>query len=333
MKKKKIGLIGYFGWGNFGDELFLKVHHQHLDPYFELKVIHELLHEPYFTRPIEEIVDEYDAFIIGGGDLLNPVRVSTLYWQEAYLKKPVFIYGIGVPNVKWSRADVLNTYRKFFQHENCKLVVPRDVESFNWIQKNILPTGRLEWFPDPVCSMRKPPSNPPSKKTLGVVMRKHRSLIEDFSALRMMIDEAKKMDYQIKHIVLGNLEIGSGDYEMAQLIAEDGEEIVYLNSLDEMCQAISSCSLLASIKFHGLIVASMYGIPTIAMSVTPKNRNFLRMLERGEMLASYTDPMLYKRLSYFPSVIPHPVRIKLYRESCNGYKLLIKEMQKVLSNK
>ena len=88
---KRIGMVGYFGWGNFGDELFLKVHRQHLEDKYDLQVVHDLQQEPYHSRPLAEVVDEYDGFLIGGGDLLNPLRVSGLYWQMEYLKKPVIV--------------------------------------------------------------------------------------------------------------------------------------------------------------------------------------------------------------------------------------------------
>ena len=145
--KKRIGLVGYFGWGNFGDELFLEAHRQHLGGEFELEVIHDLLSEPYFSRPVEEMIAPYDAILIGGGDLINPVRVSGLYWKEAFLTKPVFVFGIGVPSAKWARNDAIDTYRRFFQHPNCHLVVPRDIESYNWIKSNICPSGHLAWPP------------------------------------------------------------------------------------------------------------------------------------------------------------------------------------------
>lgn len=327
----KIGLIGYFGWGNFGDELFLEVHKQHLGNEYELEAVNDLLEDPYFSRPISEIVEEYDAFIIGGGDLINPVRISNLYWQMDFLKKPVFIFGIGVPNVKWSRENILNHYRKFFEHPNCKLVVARDIESYNWIEANIKPKGKLAYYPDAVCSYNKPPKIDTKEKILGVVMRNHRSLDSNLSHVRTMINEAKQMGYTIHHIVLSNLSLGEADYEKAKEIAEEGEEIFYSESLEKMCQEISKCSLLASIKFHGMIVATMYGIPTIAMSVTPKNRNFLRYIERPEMLQSYTNENLYKHLSYFPAKIPTCVRSKLFRGSKEGYALLksmLKEIKK-----
>lgn len=329
--KKKIGLVGFFGWGNFGDELFLEAHRQHLGDEYELDVIHDLQSDPYFSKPVEEMIAPYDAILIGGGDLINPVRVSNLYWKEAFLTKPVFVFGIGVPSAKFARKDVIDVYRKFFQHPNCRLVVPRDVESYNWIKSNIEPIGHMAWFPDPVCSLKLPAGTKPKEKTLGVVMRSHRSLSDDLSAVRTMIDKAKEMGYLVKHIVLANLQLGHADLEMARSIAKEDEEIIASESLEEQCQAIASCSLLASIKFHGMVVASMYGVPSIAMSVTPKNRNFLRMLQRPEMLRSYTDQDLWKNLSYFPAAIPKQVSEWLASHSSQGYDLLRVKLREVLA--
>lgn len=326
--KKTIGLVGYFGWGNFGDELFLEAHKQFLSPLYDLKVLHDQLQAPYFKKPINSYVDNVDAILIGGGDLLNPVRVSDLYWRKEYLKKPVFVYGIGVPNYKWSRANILKQYTDFLTHPNCKLIVVRDIESYNWIKQNIPVEDKLFWFPDAVCAWNRP--NPPvvkaKEKVLGVVMRSHRSLTQDLQPLRKMIDHAKSLDYKIKHLVLANLELGTADLEMAKSIAQPDEEVFFSESLDEMCKEIASCSMLATIKFHGMVVASMYGIPCVAMSVTPKNRNFLKMIDRPEMLQSYGSEDLYKHLSYYPARIHNAVRYRLSQESKKGYELLIKSL-------
>jgi len=320
--KKKIGLIGYFGWGNFGDELFLSTHHQMLGDSYELFTANDLTKDPYFSFPVSELVKKADAFLIGGGDLLNPVRISPLYWKMEYLEKPVFIYGLGVPRQTHVRANVIAHYKKFMQHTNCKLIVARDIESYTWIKENINPGDKLVWYPDPVCALRRPTAVPPKEKTLGVVMREHRSLDPNMQPVKELIKSARGMGYKIKHLVLANMELGKEDLKRAKIIADEGDEIFYSDSLDEMCQAISSCSILASIKFHGMIVATMYGIPSIAMSVTPKNLNFLRMIERSEMAASYTDTNLKDRLSYYPAPIHQLVRGNLYRRSTEGYKIL-----------
>lgn len=319
---KRIAMVGYFGWGNFGDELFLEAHKQHLGKDYELVVANDLLVAPYFSKPVAELVDEFDGVLIGGGDLLNPLRVSDLYWDKAWLNKPTFIYGLGVPRASFRRENVIERYKSFVQHENCKLIVARDVESYEWIKENLEPGDKLKWYPDPVCALDRPAAIPPKEKTLGVVMREHRSLDPDMSHVRKLIDEAKNMGYKIKHLVLATKTLGEGDLKRAQLVAEEDEEIIHSNSLAELCAAISSVSALATIKFHGLVVATMYGVPAIAMSVTPKNRNFLRMIERQEMLVSYTDSNLHKHLSNYPARIHQRVRGGLYREAREGYRVL-----------
>lgn len=318
----RIGLVGYFGWGNFGDELFIEAHRQYLGSEHELVVANDLLDEPYFSRPVSELVEEFDAILIGGGDLINPARVSKLYWDMAWLRKPVFVFGIGVPRQTMKRENVLSHYREFMNHPNCKLVVARDVESYNWINEVVGCGDKLHWYPDPVCALDRPEPVSSDEKILGVVMREHRSLSDDLSHLRVMIDEAKKLDYKVHHLVLSNMKLGAADLNRARSIAQPDEEVFASENLSELCVRISECSQLATIKFHGMVVAAMYGIPSIAMSVTPKNKNFLKMIERPELLSSYTDPGLYRHLSYYPARIPQLVRGNLYRRAKAGYSLL-----------
>lgn len=322
ISKGKLALVGYFGWGNFGDELFIEVHRQHLGDRYDFIIANDLLEAPYFSRPVADIVQDVDGVLIGGGDLLNPLRVSQLYWRKEFLNKPVFVYGLGIPRQQFRRENVLRHYRLFFEHDNCKLVVARDVESYEWLKAEFGLEHKLEWYPDPVCSLAKPAPEVSDEKVLGVVMRAHRSLSDDFSSLRAMIDRAKQLDYHVHHIVLGTGRLGAADLAVARQIARPDEEVVYSDDLKVLCREISKCSLLATIKFHGLVVASMYGIPSIAMSSTPKNRNFLRMIERPEMLASYTDAGLEDRICRYPARIPHATRYSLYRRSVQGYARL-----------
>ena len=328
--KKRIGLVGYFGWGNFGDELFLKAHQEQLGDQYELEVVHDLLEAPYFSRPVGEVAEKYDAFIIGGGDLINPRVVSKLYWLEEYLTRPTFVFGIGVPSAAKAKPEALAHYKRFFAHDNVRLTIARDPESEAWIRANIAPKAPLEWYPDTVCAMARPKALSPREKNLGIVMRGHRSLDPDLSHVRALADRARELGYKVRHLVLANLSLGQADLEIAKSIAHDDEEIFTSSSLDEMCQEISGCSMLASIKFHGLIVATMYGVPSIAMSVTPKNKNFLKMIDRRDLLCGYTNEDLPKFLPWQPAPIHPWVRSKLRRDALRGYARLREELQKAL---
>ncbi len=49
---KRIGLVGFLGWGNFGDELFVETYRRYLSQDFEVSVIHDLLAaETVFLTP------------------------------------------------------------------------------------------------------------------------------------------------------------------------------------------------------------------------------------------------------------------------------------------
>ncbi|MGO0577039.1 polysaccharide pyruvyl transferase family protein [Ornithinimicrobium panacihumi] len=319
---KRIALVGFFGWGNFGDELFVDAHRQMLEPKYELFVANDLTAAPYFSEGVQPVVDHADAVLVGGGDLINPAQVSQLYWKQEFLQKPTFVYGIGVPSQPFTRKPVMDHYARFLQHDNCKLVVARDVESHDWLAKNFDLGDRLHWYPDAVCAYRRPPAVRTTEKIFGIVMREHRSLDSDMSHVRAMADEAKRLGYTVRHLVLSNKVLAEGDLGRAKLIATPDEEIFHSDSLEEMCIEISKCTLLASIKFHGMVVATMYGVPTIAMSVTPKNKNFLRMIQRPEMAAGYRDPHLKDRVTAHPAKIHTLVRGNLHRRAVAGYEVL-----------
>ncbi|HEY1707270.1 MAG TPA: polysaccharide pyruvyl transferase family protein [Rhizomicrobium sp.] len=320
MTKKKIGLVGFFGWGNFGDELFLEAHKQFLGDLGDIAQINDLTKRPYFSRPLEQIIDECDAFVIGGGDLVIPWTVSDLYWNPAYLQKPVFVVGVGVPTWGGEKESVIKHYRNFLRSPSVKLIVARDKESMNWINKRIEPAVPAVFHPDLVCAMRLPRGDK-QQRTLGIVLRQRNSQ-DDFSHVRSLCERAKSLEFKIKHIVLGTLATGAADLEVAKSFAEDGEEIIHSESLEELCRAISSCKMLASMKFHGTVVAAMYGVPSLVMSPTDKSRHFMKILERQELLCSFAKPNLADRMPRFPAAIPSHSRSYLKKAAQKGYEKL-----------
>jgi polysaccharide pyruvyl transferase WcaK-like protein len=67
-------------------------------------------------------------------------------------------------------------------------------------------------------------------------------------------------------------------------------------------------------KFHGCVVAAMYGIPPIMLITTDKFRNFYRMIEREELAAHHRHEDLPDRLNKYMARVPwhsrHAVREK-----------------------
>jgi polysaccharide pyruvyl transferase WcaK-like protein len=118
----KIGIKGYFGYANFGDELFLEVWKQ--------------IFKNHDVRAIQflEDIDNLDVVIIGGGDLVIPTMFTNAYWQEAFLKKPTYVYGVGVSLNAGQNEEAMVQYRQFF--DKCKAVYVRDQKSFDFFKEN-----------------------------------------------------------------------------------------------------------------------------------------------------------------------------------------------------
>ncbi|MFD2191865.1 polysaccharide pyruvyl transferase family protein [Pistricoccus aurantiacus] len=303
-KKIKVGLVGFFGWGNFGDELFIKVFEQWLGDKFDIRVMNDLTYKPYFSRPIEEVVAEVDAIVIGGGDLIIPWTMSDLYWRDEYLAKPVFVVGVGVPTWGQAKPHIVEKYKKFITHDSIKFFNVRDKESAEWVKRNISSEVAVNHSADIVFSLNMPLKVDSEEKYFGIVTRDRKGTPDDLTQVKRLAEKAKSQGFKIKHIILGTGDVGKRDVERADDLDIEGKELVFSESLDELCQEISSCKMLASMKFHGTVVALDYGIPSIVLSATDKNRNLMRMIERRELLSSLNDETLPDRVHPFVPVIP-----------------------------
>lgn len=298
-QRPKVGLIGFFGWGNYGDELFLDQWHRVLDEHFDARPIHDLLRAPYFSRDPKTVAQEYDAFVIGGGDLVIPNKVSELYWDMAWLAKKVYIAGVGVPTWIRNENPRVNAHMSaFFQHPNVRFIGARDEESAEWIRQRLQPNVPVHCYPDLVYSMPLPPARQYGEdKVLGISVRQRRNeKVDDYSALTTMVEEARRRGYAIKVLVLSNGRTGEADLKATSRLPFAPFEVIHSESMDELTAALGGLDVLASMKFHGSLVASMYGVPSIVLSPTTKSKNLYQSLGRTELLSHLNDETMAEKL-------------------------------------
>ncbi len=308
---KRIGLVGFFGWGNFGDELFVETYRRYLSQEFEVSVIHDLLQKPYFSRPLNEVVERYDAFVIGGGDLVIPWQLSELYWRKEYLAKPVILNSVGVPRWGGYNRDVTLKMREFVSHENVAYISARDPESADWITTHLKPACEVYEAPDMVCALDLPPAIKCSEATLGLVTRARRGGDDDYRYVEMLCQKAADRGYMIRQIILGSGATGQKDLAAANQFEFPGKETFFDEDPLQQCRAIGECHVLASMKFHGSVVATMYGIPSIVLSPTDKSRNFMRRIEREDLLSNLKDESIADHFSPFMARIPRIIKSDL----------------------
>lgn len=313
--RPKVGLVGFYGPGNYGDELFLEVFRQHLGPSADVGVVFDSPTRPYFDRPVRDVVREHDAIVIGGGDLLVPWGLGDRYWLTDYLRRPVHVIGVGVPTWRPAKPAVVAALGDFLRHRNVRSITARDQESAAWIREHLRPRVEVAASADLVFALPLPAvERPTDSPILGITVR-WREGGDDYSAVRALAARGRELGYRLRTIVLSTDDVRARDERALNELGLADVERIASDDLETLTRAIGECTMLASHKFHGTVVAVSYGIPSISMSTTDKNRNLLRRLGRPELVRGFDDPALPDLLALPPAPIDIAVRDAMAREA------------------
>lgn len=287
-----LAVVGYYGRGNYGDELFLDVFREHLGTDFELRSLLDPANGRSVAQRLGSGVRNADAILIGGGDIVVPWSVASRYWERSYLRRPVFIAGVGVPRWREPVPHVVERLRWFFGHPSVRFIGARDPESTDWIERNLAPAVEVATAPDLVCALTLPPVERPAGPPIFGVAVRSRDQPDDLSNVRRLADRAIELGYRVRRIVLATGDVRARDLVATERLGLPDTELISTNDLDAISRAIGECAAFSSMKFHGVVVGTMYGVPTIATMPTAKTRNFLRGIGRLDLLSAYTNPAL-----------------------------------------
>ena len=306
-----VGLVGWYGWGNYGDELFHEVFRENLEPDVALRSVLDSNQRRQSGRRIGAHVRTSDAILIGGGDILKPSRTHDAYWHRSYLRRPVYVAGVGVPTWEAPVRQAVDRLRRFLTDPSVRFIATRDEESSAWVRETLAPTIPVATAPDLVCALSLPeierPADPP---ILGIVVRR-RSTPDDLSQVRRLGERAREIGYRVRRIVLATGRTRVHDLEATRELGLPDAELVVSDNLAVLTRAIGECTVVASMKFHGVVVATMFGIPGLVLMPTAKNRNFMRRIGRPDLIAVYSAPDLAERLEAGLAPIPPEVRDEL----------------------
>ncbi|MFJ5108353.1 MULTISPECIES: polysaccharide pyruvyl transferase family protein [unclassified Glutamicibacter] len=288
----RIGLVGFFGWGNFGDELFFNIWRETLSQY-ELVRMNDLIEKPYFTKSAVAKASSVDAVIIGGGDLIRIEAISPLYWNGAWTAKPIVVSGIGVAEEsKTNRPDVIPRLQKFFSSNNILSLSARDERSAEWISQNIRPKVPVRIVPDLVFADTTPSNGIDGRVNavprVAFVLNKKQiteSDLEIWGSLLAAHSEGR--------IVASILVLATGDQREREIDNLKRHGLAeYAESFDDTAQMLDhlrKMDLVMSAKFHALVVASKYGIPYVSLRDTSKSLGLMRYSPSGAIPPELID--------------------------------------------
>ncbi|WP_374015697.1 polysaccharide pyruvyl transferase family protein [Paenibacillus thiaminolyticus] len=284
-----IAVCGYYGMGNFGDDVCLRTLQKRLDG-----------HAVYPWLP-QMSPDDTDAVIIGGGDLITLYSFNPYYFPAALRNHPTWVYSVGIvdayPEETWPE-DQVNRYRERIRR--AQKAIFRDAHS-------LAIASRAGFHPYPTMAPdiafgyqapRFPVKRLSDRPTIGIIVFAYSSF--PFEAMLRLFLRLSSQGYHLALIpVINHPTNGFSDFGMCNRLyqamkARDPrssvESLPLLMELDVTYSIIQSMDMLISYKLHPSLAALRAGKPVFAFSTMSKVRSLLRQFGMEEYVCSYQEP-------------------------------------------
>ena len=256
----KIGVMGYYGFGNAGDEIILDTLRRFLSP-------HRVLAFQTAFPPTEEAIERLNAFdflILGGVGLLYgkpPSPFDTFDQWMHNLKTPIGILGLGIEILE---PPYVPTIQKLV--DSAKFFVVRDAES-----KRLIGHPRVQVAPD--LTFFRPQRVTDNQKSIkesivcGVNLRPSgRRISEWVGAVSDLPCSKRTVPFSVHPAFDDRVPLSTVD-----LACPDQFSIRAYEYLD----------IMIGTAFHSIVFAIQNGVPAVAINYHPKVRRLMEEIGLG----------------------------------------------------
>jgi polysaccharide pyruvyl transferase WcaK-like protein len=284
-----ICVCGYYGMGNFGDELFL---HTWQQLFLEDNVF-------AFTPYLD--FSQVDAVIVGGGDLITPYHFNAYYFPPIVADFPTWVYGVGIvdyyPEETWPEAEVNQNRDRL---SKAKILYVRDEQSAAIARKHNFHHD-VQVVPDIVFSYKQP-SSPVGRfslrPTIGVCVFSY-----DEFPLHTMVDLLVELSRQYHLVLLPVVNQNNNKFADMRICSSIREMVKSRNpdatltlpgpeyDLNMTYQYLQAVDYLISFKLHPALVALRGGVPVFSLSRMSKVSSLLNAFGLDDFMCDYNEPI------------------------------------------
>ncbi|MCD6423114.1 MAG: polysaccharide pyruvyl transferase family protein [Elusimicrobia bacterium] len=266
---KKILLAGYFGYGNFGDELLVEIFKKRMPENFKIDTAQKMAKQPLMT--LSKILKN-DAFVFPGGSIFQDETslksvffyILTIFFALISGKK-VFLLDQGFEITNKFVLKVLKIALK-----KVKMLSVRDHVSFN-ILKSIGINAFLS--ADPVFSLELPDLENISPKAVGIIPRGNFLLLKE---------PLKEIQQNFSDLPLKIAIFSEKDRPLAEKIKKLlslQTDIKKISKLEDLIDFFKQTGLLLCAPYHAVVVAYICGINFRPLIYSKKVESFLKYVE------------------------------------------------------
>ena len=281
----RIGIIGYYGFGNFGDEMMLvsiqkKLREAGFEQIFLLYKDGKL---PFLSRAhafrTAAALKKCDIILFGGGNLLqNETSIFSFFYYAALIyickKQTIVGIGMGIGEIRgafsrWICKNLLNHFSSFFMRT--------EADTDYVIRLNEELKGRVRTTCDPCLFLPQSFGASRRKKILAISKK------EPSATMLAFLRRKKEEGYTILPLILFPAQDSEGAMQIASLGAESA---IKIQSAEDFYQAARDASLCISERLHGAIFSLLSHTPCLLSADSQKNLAFIKDVE---MAAGHCD--------------------------------------------
>lgn len=300
-KTKKIGIWGWFGHGNVGDELILNnmveafSRHEisvYTDEPEGVENNHNIRHV-FHTAELSKNLSELDLLLVGGGGVLHNRPITTNFPKQLMrnCETPIIVYAAGIPFLDWCN-DL------YYFLSKCYLVTLRDNLCLNFIKQRFadIPSQLL---PDPAFLIpRLDRRKVPGKIILNVMtIPEARRQNLPANVNQILSEELSSIYHHLVSKGYSPLILGFR-FTDEKMLLNQGYRYKIVN-FTEAVEEIATAELLIGTRYHSGLIAITQHTPAVLLNYQTKIEGLNTLISSGIKVVNIDNLNLVKEFEVF----------------------------------